>query len=134
MSTRSQLLLHATQSVHARHTLMSATRGRRPTRVLVAAVGSLLALAGIGLTVTLALGRHSHPSPAPTSASPAQRLDHVSVEQQIANWGYTGVVCNHGDDLQIIVHAQYTCLADGNQQIRVTITTASGNYVWGPTG
>jgi hypothetical protein len=113
---------------------MSATRGRRPTRVLLAALGSLLALVGIELTVTLALGRHSHPSPAPTSASAPQRLDHASVEQQIANWGYTGVVCNHGDDLQIIMYAQYTCLADGNQQIRVTITAASGNYVWGLTG
>jgi hypothetical protein len=42
-------------------------------------------------------------------------------------------VCNHGEDLPIIVHAQFTCIAAGRQQILVTITTASGNYVRGLT-
>jgi len=133
MSTRTELLTRAQRSKHAQRAHMSATRGRRPTVVIVAALVGLVAILAAALTLTVVLSRHSDPSPAPTSYATVPRLDHAAVEQQIENWGYADVVCNHGDNPQIIVHTQFTCIAAGNQQIVVTITTAGGNYVWGPT-
>jgi hypothetical protein len=133
MSTRTELFTRADRSVRTKPAHMSATTGRRRTIVMGAALVGLVAVLGAALTLTVVLSRHSHPSPAPTSHSTVPRLDHAAVEQQIENWGYTDVVCNHGDNPQIIVHTQFTCIAAGNQLIVVTITTAGGNYVWGPT-
>jgi hypothetical protein len=96
---------------------------------------TLLGLAAVVIAVLTALrsGRDPHPSPTPTRSSAASRHDHIAVEEQIENRGHANVVCNHGEDLPIIVHAQFTCIAAGHQQILVTITTASRSHVWGPS-
>jgi hypothetical protein len=83
----------------------------------------------------------SAPAP-PTSASapptgtsaPGSRvvLDHTAVEQTIEKAGYTGVVCNGGQDPEVIVDATFPCTADGGKAITVTITSATGNYAWSP--
>jgi hypothetical protein len=103
-----------------------------PSRVAIAIALAL----GLFITTVVAIAvydgsQSDRPDPAPQK--PRTVLDHTSVQHMIQDWGYTGVVCNHGIDPELIVHAHFSCVADGNQQILITITNAKGDYVWGPT-
>jgi len=72
-----------------------------------------------------------------SSASPSapQRkvLDHTAVERTVEKGGYTGVVCNGGENPEVKKGATFTCTADGGKEVTVTMTNDSGNYAWSPS-
>jgi hypothetical protein len=67
-----------------------------------------------------------------SSQSGGTVLDHTAVEQTIEKAGYTGVVCNGGENPEVKKGATFTCTADGAKQITVTMTDDEGKYTWSP--
>jgi hypothetical protein len=60
-------------------------------------------------------------------------LDHTAIEQTIEQQGrYTDVVCNGGQDLEVVLGATCPCIAAGGKKITVTITSVNGDYAWSP--
>jgi hypothetical protein len=56
-------------------------------------------------------------------------LQHAKAETFIeARYEVTGVVCNKGDDMTILVGASYLCSAPGAKSYRVTITDLAGDF------
>lgn len=111
----------------------AAAAARARHRLLILLVG-LAAFAAVLTLALVGLASDRRTPPSPPNRVPVMRLDHAAVEEQIEGWGYTGVACDHGVNPPIIVHSQFSCTAAGGQLIVVTITTTSGNYVWGLTG
>ncbi len=74
-------------------------------------------------------------------AAGTKELDHTAVEKTIESQSadtslsfvkYTGVVCNGGKNAKVVKGATFTCIADKNATITVTITSSSGKYIWSP--
>jgi hypothetical protein len=107
-------------------------RRRRDWLALALILVGLAALTGLLVALLTPSG---HPTPGRATPPPApagKRLDHRSVEREIEQWGYRGVVCNQGVDIPIALHRQFSCRSTDGHAIAVTITTATGDYVWTP--
>jgi len=68
-----------------------------------------------------------------------KKLSHSAVEQTIKDGsqpygGYSNVICNDGKNITLKAGTTFSCVADGNINITVTINTSSGDYVWQPNG
>lgn len=122
---------------------MSRPTSLRTTAVLLT-VRTLLLVALCAFLIVVVLSACStgrsqqssgNPSTTPSVSLPVLRtpvLDLWGVQSTIEDGGYTGVVCNHGHLPSVAVGARFTCTADGDKQLDVTITDSAGDYIWSP--
>jgi hypothetical protein len=67
------------------------------------------------------------------AGAPRVVLDHTAVEATIMRAGYTGVLCNGGENPAATAGVTFTCVAAAGKVIDVTITSADGRYTWSPS-
>jgi ABC-type Fe3+-hydroxamate transport system substrate-binding protein len=89
----------------------------------------------VAAAIAFALCENNRSSEPKDPATPPRTvLDHTAVEHMIEQAGYTASCATTTASTPVVlVRLRFACLADGDQNIVVTILNDNGDYVWAPT-